>query len=237
MARKKHLEDGHSESWLVSYCDMISLLVTFFLMMMTFSTKDSGDIKEIGVGLLKGRGGVWPSLKGSSFTQEIDPEVIAALAEDLDGLNAPDGSTSVAFQPVLDGLLVHFSQDACFAPGSVEIHPALERNLKSLARVLARFDQLAVVEGSTDASPEDVRDFASPEALGAARAQAAARVMLSSSTLVPEQLQIASPGRARPRSEHDTAASRATGRRVEVRILSLSRSRAAQLQREARTGT
>ena len=26
--RKKHEESGHAESWLVSYCDMISLLVT-----------------------------------------------------------------------------------------------------------------------------------------------------------------------------------------------------------------
>ena len=47
------------ESWLVSYCDMISLLVTFFLMMMTFSTKEKFDVKETGVGLLRGRGGIW----------------------------------------------------------------------------------------------------------------------------------------------------------------------------------
>src|SRR6187397_2286014 len=56
MARKKKPEEhSHSESWLVSYCDMISLLVTFFLMMMTFSTKDTADVREVGVGLLKGR--------------------------------------------------------------------------------------------------------------------------------------------------------------------------------------
>ena len=44
--RKKPEEHSHSESWLVSYCDMISLLVTFFLMMMTFSTKDTADVRE-----------------------------------------------------------------------------------------------------------------------------------------------------------------------------------------------
>ena len=48
MAKKKPEEPAHSESWLVSYCDMISLLVTFFLMMMTFSTKEKFDVKEAG---------------------------------------------------------------------------------------------------------------------------------------------------------------------------------------------
>ena len=67
MARQKKPEEhGHSESWLVSYCDMISLLVTFFLMMMTFSTKDNMTFKEASLGLLRGRGGIWKNPDCSS---------------------------------------------------------------------------------------------------------------------------------------------------------------------------
>jgi hypothetical protein len=43
---------------------MISLLVTFFVMLMSFSTSSKGDIKSAGVGILKGRGGVFPNLTG-----------------------------------------------------------------------------------------------------------------------------------------------------------------------------
>ena len=40
MVRKKQADDHPPESWLMSYCDMITLLVTFFLMELADPTPD-----------------------------------------------------------------------------------------------------------------------------------------------------------------------------------------------------
>src|SRR5262245_63008821 len=102
--RKKHEESGHAESWLVSYCDMISLLVTFFLMMLTFSTSDQFDVREVGVGLLNGRGGIWNNPYSFPDSDEVDPDVVKAVSNEIARmLESKPGEQRASVQPVLDG--------------------------------------------------------------------------------------------------------------------------------------
>src|ERR1700741_1980424 len=118
MGRKKHeAPEGAGEGWVISYCDMVSLLVTFFLMMLTFSTKDTGEVTDVGVGILKGKGGVMPKLRGLSMYS------------------------------TLDGLSLRFNERCSFAPGSAEPEPELRTNLERLAAILARHQLLCVIEG------------------------------------------------------------------------------------------
>ncbi|MBI5362645.1 MAG: flagellar motor protein MotB [Planctomycetes bacterium] len=224
MAKKKPEEPAHGESWLVSYCDMISLLVTFFLMMMTFSTKEKFDVKEVGVGLLKGRGGVWQNMMSIPQQHEVDPSVVDALSRDLAALGkeqADDPTSSV--QDRLDGLVLNFDMSSSFTPGSAEVNAALRKNLLTLAKALQRYTHLIVVEGFTDDRFQPTPEFPTAEAMGIARARSAARIMLENSLLPPDLVQISGPGAARPRASNDTASGRTSNRRVEVRILALAK--------------
>jgi chemotaxis protein MotB len=224
MAKKKQEEAGHSESWLVSYCDMISLLVTFFLMMMTFSTKDRLDVKETGVGLLHGRGGIWKNMMALPQEHEVEPSVVDALARDLAQLAEAQGEhASSSVQARLDGLTITFDLASSFAPGSAEPRPALREHLVDLARSLERYTHLIVVDGFTDDRFQPTPEFPDANVMGLARAQAAARVMLENSALPPQLVQVAGIGTARPRASNDTPAGRTSNRRVEVRVLALAR--------------
>lgn len=224
MAKKKQEEHAHSESWLVSYCDMISLLVTFFLMMMTFSTKDEFDVKEVGVGLLRGRGGIWQNTLVVPQQHEVDPSVVDALARDMAALaKAQTDDVSTSIRPQLDGLTISFDLDASFAPGSAEVNAKLAKDLRTLALALQRYTNLIVVEGFTDTSFQPTPEHPTEEALGIARAANAARIMLESSLLPPDLVQISSPGAARPRASNDTPIGRTSNRRIEVRILALAK--------------
>ncbi|MBK7642581.1 MAG: OmpA family protein [Planctomycetes bacterium] len=221
--RKKPEEHAHSESWLVSYCDMISLLVTFFLMMMTFSTKDSADVREVGVGLLRGRGGIWNTKLYMPVHDEVDPQTVSAVARDVAALaeKQRDGSGSNVREQ-LDGFSMSFDLASSFAPGSAEPTSALEQNMRTLGSFLQRYTQLVVVEGFTDDRFQPTPQYPTAEAISIARAQAAAKVLLQGSTISPEQVQIAGLGSIRPRAPNDTPGGRASNRRVEVRILSLA---------------
>lgn len=206
MGRKKKPEEhAHSESWLVSYCDMISLLVTFFLMMMTFSTKDSADVREVGVGLLKGRGGIWNTKLYFPVEDEVDPQTVSAIARDVAAASEhqEDGSRSNVREQV-DGFSMSFDLRSSFAPGSAEPTSELQANLRTVGSFLQRYTQLVVIEGFTDDRFQPTPEYPDAEAMSIARAQAAAKVLLESSTISPDQVQIAGLGMIRPRAPNDT---------------------------------
>jgi len=221
--RKKPEEHSHSESWLVSYCDMISLLVTFFLMMMTFSTKETADVREVGVGLLRGRGGIWNSKVYMPLHEDIDPQTVSAIARDVAALaenQQPGQGSNVREQT--DGISMSFDLASSFAPGSAEPTPALAENMITLGKFLQRYTQLVVIEGFTDDRFQPTPEFPDAESISIARAQAAAKILLGHSQISPEQVQIAGLGPIRARAPNDTPLGRTSNRRVEVRILSLA---------------
>src|SRR5580765_2291556 len=140
--KKKPEEHAHAESWLVSYCDMISLLVTFFLMMLTFSTKQPEDICDIGLSILHGGGGV---LEGHTlpFGERLDRDAVAGLAHDLEKFLEVRGVDEAAsIRRVKDGFSIGFDIDSSFAASSAEPPAALVGNLKELAPILARWTQV-----------------------------------------------------------------------------------------------
>jgi chemotaxis protein MotB len=250
MAKREFEQDPppSAPEWLVTYSDMVSLLVTFFVMLMSFSTDSTLDDFPIPGLVFGGRGGV---LKDSGKPDAVKPppnDLMAAtdgrrgaripharpadqLTENLAemGQQMSADYQEVDFRRAIDGLLVRFDTSAGFAPGSAVVTARLREDLSVLAGILEHYRHLVVVEGHTDSKFEPTEAYRTAEDLSAARAAAAAKVMIESSTLAPEVLQIAGLGAARPLGDEDTVAGRARNRRVEVRVLGLSNARGSAL--------
>lgn len=223
MANKHAEPESGSEGWLVSYCDMISLLVTFFLMMMTFSTASKGDVRSAGVGILKGRGGVFPNLTGYPAGDAPAEKIMNEIADAIEGQRGIGGlKDALALSPELDGLTIQFGEDCSFSPGSAELTPALRTQLESVGKAIQTFTHLIVVEGHTDDQFKSTRDYPDAEALSAARAVAAARVLVEAGHVPADLLQLAGRGAEKPRRPNETALDRTWNRRVEVRLISLA---------------
>src|SRR5689334_17960731 len=127
---------------------MISLLVTFFLMMMTFSTSSKGDVKSVGVGILKGRGGVFPNLTGYPAGDAPPEKILEEISEALEEHRSKGGlEGAIALSPELDGLAIQFGEECSFAPGSAELTPALRRQLENVGKAVQTYTHLIVVEG------------------------------------------------------------------------------------------
>jgi chemotaxis protein MotB len=220
---KKHVEEeGGGEGWLISYCDMISLLVTFFLMMMTFSTSESGDISDAGVGVMKGKGGIWPRLIGTSMSEALDPEELRELATALDAAARDEsGEPTMVMQEALDGLALRFDDRCSFARGSAKVGSALAANMRRLGEMLARQPVDCVVEGYGDDDFESTALYESNEMLGNARALAAAKVLLAVPGVDKGRVSIAHFGSERKRDMSDNDDARDKNRRVEVRLLAI----------------
>lgn len=227
MARKKKPEEhAHGESWLVSYCDMISLLVTFFLMMMTFSSKYSGDLEQIGVSILEGGGGPFDGPSHLPMGEKLDRDEVQELAEELRQFLERRGiDESGTIKPSPDGFSIAFDVDSSFDAGSAQPTPALAANLTELAPILARWSRHVIVEGFVEGDFEPSDRYADADALGLDRAAAAAEILFAQSAMSRSRVQLASQGTSRPRAAESTPIGLASNRRVEIKIVALAPNR------------
>jgi chemotaxis protein MotB len=242
--------------WVVTFSDMISLLVTFFVMLLSFSTDSKLDNFPIPGLMLGGRKGAIESKDSPSAVAPPEHDIIAAadgrrgaqipharpeseLTENLAemGQKKTDDRQEVDFRRAIDGLLVGFDASASFAPGSAAVSPGLRESLIQLAGVLQHYQHMIVVEGFTDSKFEPTPTYPTAQDLSAARAAAAAKVLVENSDLPAEVIQVAGLGTTRARGDESRAAGRALNRRVEVRILGLSTARAAALEALERSGS
>lgn len=256
MARKKK-DAGPSgppgaPEWIVTFTDMISLLVTFFVLLMTFSSLEEREALKIAA-ILTGNLGVHDV---SGFVAaSIENDLIASsdvlrgglqphtrpndeLASNLAemGQGQSDERLEMDLRAAGDGLVIEFDRAASFAPGSAEVPADLAQSLGEIGRVLEHYPYLVVVEGYTDSAFQPTPRYQSADELAFARGAAAARAMLGASSLSPNLVQVSSHGDRDPRADEDTALGRQENRRVQLRVLSLSRARADHLalQKERR---
>ena len=237
--------------WVVTFTDMISLLVTFFVLLMTFSSLEQHDLLKVeswlsgDTGLLENRGMVMlPALQDDYLAARdirrgaLQPHTRPAdkLAENLAemGQKKTEEDIEMSFENVADGVVIQFGDEDCFEPGSVRVPAALCKGLGDIGRVLENYPHLVVVEGFTDSHFSPTSRYPTAESISFARASAAADIMLRGSKLPAERLQIVGRGADDPRRDNETAEGRRWNRRVQIRVVSLSELRASYLEARGR---
>lgn len=235
--------------WVVTFSDMISLLVTFFVMLMSFSTMDPANEAVIQSAFGENMGGVIKNDSGTSAVPEPPQDRMNAtnplrgadrqharppseLPENLDemGQKLTAEHVELDFAEAPDGLAIRFDERAGFEPGSAEVNDVLRQSLVELARVLANYSHLIVVEGHTDDGFSPTPSYPVPESLALARAANSARVMLDAADMGRDLMQVAGLGARAPLEPNTTAAGRTRNRRIEVKVLALTAARARVLE-------
>ncbi|MFT7669330.1 MAG: chemotaxis protein MotB [Planctomycetota bacterium] len=234
--------------WIVTFADMISLLVTFFILLLTFSSMDEHDAFLVH-GNLTGTAGTLSSKNSTDAVKPPDSDIMSAKdaqrgakiphtrsAEELlndvskDGLKASEEHSEVNLSALKDGMRIRYDARSCFMPGSVELPTFLAKSVGELGRVLEHYAYTIVVEGHTDNAFKPTAKYPTAAALSVARADAVASAMIAASKVRPLQLQIMGHGESKPLVPNDTPEGRRSNRRVEIRIMSLSQARVAALQ-------
>lgn len=242
MAIPEEEEPEGAPEWMVTFSDMISLLVTFFILLMTFSTPVTDNKFPI-VGSMFGPGGLMTS--SGTHAAEPPPDDIMSAMDIRRGANVPhsrpadkldenmeemgqkkDDRAEFDLRNVNDGLVLQFDESCSFKPGSAVVNPALRKKLGELGRVLENYAFLIVIEGFTDTAFKPSPSYPTAEAMASARARAAAESMLGQSRVSKTMVQVAGLGDAKALNANETASERRLNRRVEIRVLSLSRDRA-----------
>jgi chemotaxis protein MotB len=244
MAKKKK-EEGHEnlERWLLTYADMITLLMLFFIVLYSMSNVDSEKYKKLSMalqtvfhggnvgifeeGVVPGQGGILsggrgimdnagqlPSEKGKAQKKKINVSKIRAMFKQ----DVYAGKVQVTSNEI--GIVVTLAADSYFDEGSAEMLPSAHATLEKIANLLQSYDNNVRIEGHTDDHPfKNLRgDFQSNWDLSAARALKVLGYM-ESFGVKKERLSAVAYGSSRPKVPNETPEDRASNRRVEIVIV------------------
>jgi chemotaxis protein MotB len=250
----KTIEEGidGAPPWITTFVDMVSLLVTFFILLFTFASMDTADSFTYPKSII-GLSGTW-SDDSSRDMEAPDDDVMASLdlnrgarvpharpldelAENVEemGQKLDDEHQEVDLNRVRDGLRIRFNDDAGFRPGSEKVSASLQKSLVEATDVLQHYPHLVVVEGFTDDAFRPTSRYPEPEDLALARAEAAARVLTDNGRVPASRLLVVGIGnRRRPGATQDTAVDRSKNRRIEIVIQAISETMSKRLEAQTR---
>lgn len=230
MARKKHEEEHENlERWLLTYADLITLLLAFFIIMYSMSKIDAkkfGAMAAAFQGVLRGGASM---LKGDALVTPNDDLGAGPLkVGDLKLLEAEvqrvtdelRQKTKINTEVGERGLVIHITESALFQPGQAYLTPAAMKALDVLAKVIRDVPNDIRIEGHTDNAPIHTTEFPSNWELSTTRATQVARYLIEKRDFSPAKISAVGYAEYRPIFPNDTPENRAKNRRVDIIILS-----------------
>ncbi|MCJ8501277.1 flagellar motor protein MotB [Desulfatitalea alkaliphila] len=235
----KPKQEKGAAKWVVTFADLMSLLLCFFVLLLSFSEIDRQKYKQVAGSLLNAFGvqrkeRVMEMPKGMKIiAKDFDQQIIETrIREDL-GREIDDMlSTQLeSFNDQVDlevdenQILLRFMGESTFESGRDEIRDQLKPLLRDLARVLAKEPGDIVVSGHTDNVPIRGGRYPTNLRLSIARAAAVAEFMLSNSDMDPGRVSTMGFGEYRPIATNETGRGREKNRRVEIILSNLPQAR------------
>ncbi|MFB9869429.1 OmpA/MotB family protein [Vreelandella sulfidaeris] len=199
-------EDGE-DGWLTSYLDVLTLLITLFVLLLSLTPPGGGDAAETA---FMHTVSTVSSLPLVTLATGIKPRH-EGLQPQLAGLNIPGVSVSQG----REGVTLRIDDSLLFSSGQAVLTPQGRDVIEGLMAVLASFDGQISVEGHTDSVPISTRRFPSNWELSSARAIAVVR-HLERQGFDVSRMRAIGYADTQPMEPNATAAGRAANRRVEL---------------------
>ncbi len=238
MARRKKQTEGSGvdpNSWMVTFSDLVTLLLTFFVMLISMSSMDTNIVKSFFT-IFKGASGPLEFAEEGGtddFRQQAEQLHEALVSQDTLG---DQGLTELLFQyeaekdpgvaqllgedieveKTQSGLRVRFKDRVMFDAGSAELLPDALPLLRSLVKIIA-FSRFRVsVEGHTDNIPLRTQRFSDNWTLSLARAIHVVNYFTEEVGLSANRFRVGGYGSSRPLVPNDSLENRRKNRRIEI---------------------
>ena len=219
MPPPKYQEEAEDESWMTTYADAITLLMAFFVMLLSMAKIDVSQFEKAAEGIRSELSGRQTQGPVSLMKAEIQDLVYEAQADQAVNVESTDR-----------GLSIELSSGAFYKPASAEIREEALPVLVKVAETLNApryayyfFD----VEGHTDDIPINTARFPSNWELSTGRATTVVRFLIAQG-LDPEKLRAIGLAETRPKAVNRDSqgapipANQALNRRVSIEVTPMS---------------
>jgi chemotaxis protein MotB len=231
MLRRKSEEDKENlERWLLTYADLITLLLAFFVMLYVFSKQDSRkydamtmQLKAIfsggaGVVVEGGRTGSQTIEAASEGPSEI--QIRRELEKQIKEITQP-GSQENNISVITDerGIVIRIMDKAFYDTGKADLKEKARAALDKIAPVIKTLPNEIRIEGHTDNVPISTQEFRSNWELSTRRATEVVRYLVEKGEISPKRISAAGYAEYRPVAENDSEENRALNRRIEIIVV------------------
>lgn len=222
--RRHEMEYGNS--WLITYSDMITIILCFFIVFFTMTAEEASlletikesltteieDLSEKNIKLEKEKDTLTELLLGTDENMDSNESFMDFLESNnlLDSVNIIEEER---------GLVIRFKDGVLFGSGEAGISEGGYELLNEIADKIQGIPNLVVIEGFTDNVPIQTNDFPSNWELSVARAIGVARFMIDDMGIEEERISVSGFGEQRPIDSNETEEGRANNRRIEITIL------------------
>ncbi len=232
--RKKEEEHENLERWLLTYADLITLLLAFFIVMYSMSKIDAKKFGAMasafqsvlrgGASVLKGDAVVLPNDDlGAGPLKVGDLKLLQAEVKRVADELMKRMKTKITSEMEDRGLVIHISESAVFQSGKAYLTPEAMKALDVLAETIRDVPNDIRIEGHTDDTPINTPEFPSNWELSTTRATQVARYLIEKLHFSPAKISTAGYAEYRPLFPNDTPENRSRNRRVDMVVLSPQR--------------
>lgn len=214
--RSAENEGENLDDWMATYADMITLLMCFFLLMISISEPNMALFEQI-------KSGLRSEISGS-VKQETP---LAEIKKDLDSLLASERSRNlVEIELGKKGIKMQFASSALYGPGQADIGDSAQVIMKKVSDAIKGIDYFKFdvdIEGHTDDIPIRTPRFPSNWELSSARATGIVKYLIGQD-IEPDRLKAAGYSDTRPlvpnrdESGNSIPENQAQNRRIVIRI-------------------
>ncbi|MHB0878682.1 MAG: OmpA/MotB family protein [Anaerolineae bacterium] len=236
MARKKAEHEGeeNAERWLLTYADMITLLLALFIVLYSFANLDLQKFASVAESISRAfgygsGGGLLNSLSGSVhsvtkpflFTElpQQQQDFLSVGADMAQFADQAGLAGDIAVNMTYEGVVISLSDVLTFEAGGAELTPQAKTALDAVAVVLKDLTNSLRVEAHTDDLPTENPLYPTNWELSVARSVAIVRYLAETCGVDPARLSAAGDGEFKPLVPNNSREHRAINRRAEIIIL------------------
>ncbi len=216
--------------WMATFSDMATLLLTFFVLLLSFANMDVENFR-VALGSVKEAFGVQVQTRGNIEGMTTSPVELSTV-QSLPWIEKPpdvDKDTAAVAEYIkkkgLDrkihvvgtprGIVLRIKDVVLFDVGSDELNESAAPVLETVGEVFGAFDGDMTVEGHTDDVPIASGRFPSNWELSAARAISVMRELTGKNSVAAARVRVAGYADSKPIASNKDAQGRSKNRRVE----------------------
>jgi chemotaxis protein MotB len=217
--------------WLVTYADMVTLLLCFFVLLVSFANTDTSKFKEV-LGSMKDAFGVRREvlemdkedgmelpirMESSASKSEVEKQRLVNLLKTMVKEEGVEKNTLIL--PVRNGVRLEITElagHAMFERGETNLTPESQRLLRKMIPTMKETIYKITVEGHSDNLPLKGSKFPSNWELSSARAGRVVRFFIQEGELDSRRFTAVGYSDTKPLVENTTPENRDKNRRVSI---------------------
>ncbi|MFZ5967286.1 MAG: OmpA family protein [Bacillota bacterium] len=227
---KNPYEMEFSNNWLITYSDMITIILCFFIVFFTYSSQEISALYDTKNALTD----QISQLHAQNQKLKTEKENLAAQLFGLTNIEKDIKTSKEDFisflreNNLLDqvniienekGLLIRFKDSVLFGSGEADITQKGYAVLDEIGDKLGTIDHNIIVEGYTDNVPISTPEFPSNWELSVSRAIQVVKFFTEKKSISAQRITVSGYGERNPIDTNETPEGRANNRRIEITIV------------------